>query len=151
MPRPHRAQHVADAVGRSMYERDACSRAMGIHLDTIGPGHAQMSMTIRKDMVNGHQIAHGGMIFTLADATFAYACNSYNHVTVATNCDIVFSAAGQIADRLTAVAEERHVQGRNGIYDVTVTNQNGEVIAIFRGHSRRLQGHVVPELELDHA
>lgn len=151
MPHSQRAQQVADAVGRGMFERDTCSRSMGMTLDGIRPGYARMSMAIREDMANGHGIAHGGVIFTLADATFAYACNSYNHVTVATNCDITFSAAGRIADRLTAVAEERHVHGRNGIYDVTVTNQNGEVIAIFRGHSRRLQGQVVPELELDHA
>ncbi|MBW7848932.1 MAG: hydroxyphenylacetyl-CoA thioesterase PaaI [Rhodospirillales bacterium] len=150
MANRERAQQVADAVGRVMYEKDHCSQAMGITLDDIGPGYARMSMTLRGDMVNGHGTAHGGMIFTLADATFAYACNSHNHIAVAASCDIVFPAAGKLGDRLTAIAEERHVRGRNGVYDVTVTNQIGEVIAMFRGHSRRLQGHVVPELEFDH-
>lgn len=143
-----KAQRVAAAVGRVMYERDACAQALGIVLESIGPGRAAMAMTVRPDMVNGHNIGHGGMIFTLADAAFAYACNSYNHSTVAAGCDITFPAAAKLGDRLTAVAEERHLKGRNGVYDVTITNQDGEVVGLFRGRSRRIQGNVVSEEEL---
>ncbi len=142
------AQRVAEAVGRIMYDRDACVLAMGIVLEEIRPGYARMTMTVRKDMTNGHQIGHGGMIFTLADACFAYACNAYNQIAVAAGCDITFPSPAKLGDRLTAVAEERHLKGRNGVYDVTVTNQDGEVVALFRGHSRRIQGQVVTDEEL---
>jgi acyl-CoA thioesterase len=139
---------VARAAGRVMYERDTCSQALGIRLEEIGPGRAVMSMTIRKDMVNGHNIGHGGMIFTLADATFAYACNSHNVNAVAASCDITFPAPAKLGDRLTAVGEERHLRGRNGVYDVTVTNQDGELVGLFRGRCRRIQGNVASEEEL---
>ncbi len=139
---------VARTVGRVMYQRDHCSKALGIDLVEIGPGRAVMSMTVRADMLNGHGIGQGGMIFTLADATFAYACNSYNVNAVAAGCDITFPAPAKLGDRLTAMGEERHLRGRNGVYDVTVTNQDGEIVGLFRGRCRHIQGNVASEEEL---
>jgi acyl-CoA thioesterase len=94
-------------------------------------------------MVNGHDVCHGGMTFTLADTAFAYACNAGNHATVASACSIVFPAPARLDDRLTAESREVHQRGRAGVYDTTVTNQDGAVIGIFRGQSMRLQGPVI--------
>jgi len=140
------AQAVADAVGREMYARDNATQWLGIGLDEIRPGYARMSMSVRKDMLNGHDICHGGLIFTLADSTFAFACNSHNFVTVAQMANITFVAAGRLDDRLTATAVEQTAGGRTGVYDVTVTRQDGTVIALFRGNSYRIKGAVVPDL-----
>ncbi len=137
------AQAIAEAVGRGMYERDHCAIAHGIELVEIAPGYARMTMTVRKDMVNGHDICHGGMTFTLADTAFAYACNAGNEVTVAAACNIVFPAPAKLGDVLTAECREVHKRGRAGVYDTTVTNQEGSVIGIFRGQSMRIQGEVV--------
>jgi acyl-CoA thioesterase len=137
------AQALADAAARTMYANDHASRALGIALEEIRPGYARMRMTVRKDMVNGHDLCHGGIIFTLADSTFAFACNSHNHVTVAQGAAIEFLAPGRLGDVLTAVGEERHVRGRNGVYDIGVTNQAGERVALFRGKSFRLDGQIV--------
>ena len=137
------AQAIAEAVGRGMYERDHCAIAHGIELVEIAPGYARMTMTVRKDMVNGHDICHGGMTFTLADTAFAYACNAGNEVTVAAACNIVFPAPAKLGDVLTAECREVHKRGRAGVYDTTVTNQEGAVIGIFRGQSMRIQGEVV--------
>jgi len=149
-PTAEAAQRIAEAVGEAMYARDHAAQGLGIRLEEIRPGFARMTMTVRQNMLNGHETCHGGFSFALADTAFAYACNSRNHVTVAAGCDIVYPAAGRMGDLLTAVAEERHLRGRSGVYDVTVTNQNGEVVALFRGQSRRIQGEVVTGLE-DHA
>jgi acyl-CoA thioesterase len=140
---PHSPQALAAAIGREMYERDRASRALGIALEEIRPGYARMRMVVREDMVNGHDLCHGGLIFTLADSTFAFACNSYNHVTVAQGAAIEFLAPGKLGDVLTAVGEERHSSGRTGIYDIVVTNQANQRIALFRGKSFRLTGHIV--------
>lgn len=137
------AQSLAQAVGREMYARDRASQALGMTLEEIRPGYARMRMTVRADMVNGHAICHGGIIFTLADSTFAFACNSSNHATVAQGATIEFLAPGKLADVLTAVGEERHSVGRNGVYDVAVTRQDGKTIALFRGKSFRLTEHVL--------
>jgi acyl-CoA thioesterase len=137
------AQALADAAGRAMYANDHASRMLGMVLEEIRPGYARMRMTVRKDMVNGHDLCHGGIIFALADSTFAYACNSHNHVTVAQSAAIEFLASGRLGDVLTAVGEERHVRGRNGVYDIAVANQDGERIALFRGKSFRLHGEIV--------
>jgi acyl-CoA thioesterase len=134
---------IAEAVGRAMYEDDPCARANGIELLEIAPGFARMTMTVRKDMLNGHDICHGGMTFTLADTAFAYGCNARNEVTVASSCSIVYPAPAHLGDVLTAECREVHRRGRTGIYDVTVTNQAGKVIAVFRGQSIRIQGEVV--------
>lgn len=141
--RTHTAQEIAEAVGRGMYERDWCAQAHGIALKEIAPGYAVMTMTVRKDMVNGHDICHGGMTFTLADTAFAYACNANNAVTVAAGCHITYPAPGKLGDVLTAVCREVHRKGRTGVYDVTVTNQDGTVTGIFRGQSATIKGAVV--------
>jgi len=141
-----KAQQLAEAVAEALYARDHAVHTLGIALAEIRPGFARMTMTVRPDMLNSHDICHGGFTFTLADTAFAYACNSYNHITVAAGCDIVYPAAGRVGDLLTAVAEERLLRGRSGVYDVTVTNQKGEVTALFRGQCRRIEGKVIPHL-----
>jgi len=140
-------QSIADASGAAMYERDYAAQALGIGLLEIRSGYARMSMTVRKDMVNGHDICHGGMTFTLADTAFAYACNSRNQITVASGCMIDFVVPARLDDILTAEAEERALSGRTGVYDVTVTNQRLDLIALFRGNSYRIKGHVIPGSE----
>ncbi|MGE5547918.1 MAG: hydroxyphenylacetyl-CoA thioesterase PaaI [Solirubrobacterales bacterium] len=142
----HRDAHaLARQVGEAIYARDNSSRFMGVQLEEIGPGYARMAMTVTADMLNGLGLCHGGFTYKLADDAFAYACNSYNRNAVALSCSITYPAAARLGDRLTAVAEERHRKGRNGTYDVTVTNQDGEVVALFRGHCRVIEGHVLPE------
>ena len=134
---------LARACGEAMYEKDNASRGLGMTLEEIGPGYARMSMKVREDMVNGHAICHGGLIFTLADSTFAFACNSYNHVAVAQGANIEFLAPGKLGDVLTAIGEERHQAGKTGVYDIRVSNQDGRTIALFRGKSFRIGGHLV--------
>lgn len=137
-------QAIAQAVGRAMIARDNSSRFLGVSLDEIGPGFARLSMTVTEDMLNGLGLCHGGFTYKLADDAFAYACNSYGRNAVALSCSITYPAAARLHDRLTATAEERHRKGRNGTYDVTVTNQDGEVVALFRGHCRVIDGKVTP-------
>jgi acyl-CoA thioesterase len=144
---PEEAQALAERVAAAMYGRDAASLAMGMTIAGIGPGHAELRMTVRADMLNGHAICHGGFIFTLADSAFAYACNSYNLSTVASGCSIDFMAPARESDVLTAAARERNVSGRTGVYDIEVTNQRGETIAFFRGKSYRIKGHVIEEAD----
>jgi acyl-CoA thioesterase len=134
---------LARAAGEAMYEKDNASRGLGMTLEEIGPGYARMSMKVREDMVNGHDICHGGLIFTLADSTFAFACNSHNHVAVAQGANIEFLAPGKLGDMLTAIGEERHSAGKTGVYDIRVSNQDGRTIALFRGKSFRIGGHLV--------
>ncbi|MDE3080077.1 MAG: hydroxyphenylacetyl-CoA thioesterase PaaI, partial [Paracoccaceae bacterium] len=110
-----------------------------------GPGEAQLSMTVNEAMSNGHGNAHGGFIFTLADSAFAFACNSYNQLVVAQHCSITYLIPGRIGDRLTATAREVSRRGRSGIYDIRITNQNGDHVAEFRGHSRTVKGTHLPE------
>ena len=136
-------QAQAEAIGRELYVRDSASQALGIALEEIRPGYARMKMTVRADMVNGHDLAHGGLIFTLADSTFAFACNSHNHVTVAQGATIEFLAPGRLGDVLTAEGREQHSSGRTGVYDITVMNQDGRTIALFRGKSFRLGTHIL--------
>ena len=140
---PQEAQALAERVAAGMYERDRASQAMGMQIGAIGPGYAELTMTVRADMVNGHAICHGGFVFTLADSAFAFACNSYNANTVAAGCTIEFLAPSREGDVLTATARERTLVGRNGVYDIDVTNQHGETVALFRGKSTRIKGHVV--------
>ena len=128
-----------------MFGRDLASRALGMQLLEIRPGFARVSMTVRPDMCNGHLICHGGLIFTLADSTFAFACNSYNHNTVALGCTIDFMAPGKNGDVLTAIGEMRQQGTRAGLYDIAVTNQDGIAIALFRGKSYRIKGTVLGE------
>lgn len=148
-PSTPRPQDIAEAAAHAMWAQDRASQALGLHLVAIGPGRATLRMTVRPDMCNGHRTCHGGMIFTLADSAFAFACNSHNAVTVANNCNISFVAAAREGDVLSADAVERHRGGRSGMYDVTVTDQTGRLIAVFRGHSTQLKGELVPGLTVD--
>jgi acyl-CoA thioesterase len=122
-----------------MFAADAASRGLGMELVAAGDGRATVRMTVSAAMVNGHDIAHGGFVFTLADTAFACACNSHGPVTVAAGADITFVRPARLGDVLTAHARERVRHGRSGIYDVTVT-RGDEVVAEFRGRSRTLGG-----------
>jgi acyl-CoA thioesterase len=138
------AQALAEAACRSMYDADACSRWLGMQLEAVGPGYARLSMTVRPEFLNGHRTCHGGLIFTLADSAFAFACNSHNHNTVAAGCSVEFLRPAQGGDVLTAEATEQVLSGRHGVYDVRVSNQNDEVVAMFRGKSAQIRGYVIP-------
>ncbi|CAG2149107.1 hydroxyphenylacetyl-CoA thioesterase PaaI [Ralstonia mannitolilytica] len=127
-----------------MYDADACTRWLGMRLEAVGPGYARLSMTVRPEFLNGHRTCHGGLIFTLADSAFAFACNSHNHNTVAAGCSVEFLRPAQGGDVLTAEAAEQVLSGRHGVYDVRVSNQNDEVVAMFRGKSAQIRGHVIP-------
>src|SRR5256885_9736590 len=142
---PQEAQSLAERVAAGMYARDRASQAMGMQIAAIGPGYAELTMAVRGDMLNGHAICHGGFIFALADSAFAFACNSYNLNTVASGCGIDFLAPAHEGDVLTANAHERNASGRTGVYDIEVTNQRGDKIALFRGKSYRIKGHVIEE------
>lgn len=138
------AQELAEASAAAMWSGDAASRKLGMSLDRIAPGQATLSMTVTADMSNGHGNCHGGYIFALADSAFAFACNSYNQLVVAQHCSVTYLNPGRIDDRLTATATEVSRRGRSGIYDIRLTNQNGEHIAEFRGHSRTIKGTHLP-------
>ena len=138
------AQQLAQAVGEAMFAADSASREfMQMELLSCEPGGAVMRMAVREPMLNGHKICHGGLIFTLADSTFAFACNSYNKVAVAAGCSIEFLKPAQLGDVLTCEGVEQTLQGRHGIYDMKVSNQRGEVIAMFRGKSAQIAGSVI--------
>jgi acyl-CoA thioesterase len=139
------AEHLAKACAEAMWAEDRASRGLGIVLVSVGPGRAELQMTVADHMVNGHRICHGGFIFTLADSAFAFACNTYNQRTVAQHCAVTFLAPGKLGDRLTARCVEVYRRGRAGIYDITVTRADGAVIAEFRGHSRTIEGELVPD------
>lgn len=137
---------LAARVGEAMFAVDAASKDfLRMELLACEPGRARIRMTVREPMLNGHQICHGGLIFTLADSTFAFACNSHNKVTVAAGCSIEFLKPAQLGDVLTCEGVEQVLQGRHGIYDMKVTNQRGEVVAMFRGKSAQIQGSIVAE------
>jgi acyl-CoA thioesterase len=140
------SQAIAEAASRAMDERDHASKHLGIEIAEIKPGFARLTMTVKQTMVNGHDICHGGMIFTLADTAFAHACNSYNFNTVAAGCSIEYLAPAKLNDVLTANAQEQTQVGRTGIYDVVVTDQDQKTIAVFRGKSARIKGELVPGL-----
>ena len=139
------AQALAERVAAAMFAHDRASQMMGMHIVKVGPGRAELVMTVRADMLNGHATCHGGFIFTLADSAFAFACNSNNHTTVASGAGIDFIAPAREGDVLTAVAEERSASGRTGVYDIAVRNQRGEAVALFRGKSHRIKGTVITE------
>lgn len=135
---------LAKATAQAMYATDACSKALGLELVEVRPGYARMQMTVREDFLNGHGICHGGLIFTLADSTFAFACNSHNINAVAAGCSIEFLRPVKHGDRLIAEAVEQSLTGRTGIYDIRVTNRDGEIVAMFRGKSAQIKGSLVP-------
>jgi len=130
------ADDLAWRVASEMLEHDLASRSLGMVLDACSTGSARMKMTVRPDMVNGHGICHGGLIFALADSTFAFACNSYNSLTVAQGADINFVAPAHMGDVLVAQATEVAKGPRSGVYDIEVRLEGGEVVALFRGRSR---------------
>lgn len=133
-------QEVAEAARDAMWANDRASRALGMQVRAVGPGTATLAMTVRQDMLNGHDLCHGGLVATLADSAFAFACNAYNEVTVASGFDINLFAAARLGDTLTATAHEVNKAGRTGVYDIEVTNQRGERIAAFRGRSHTMKG-----------
>jgi acyl-CoA thioesterase len=135
-------QALAELAGKTMYDRDPASQALGMLLAEIRPGYARMTMPVRTDMLNGHQTCHGGYIFMLADSAFAFACNSHNHNTVGAGCTIDYLAPGREGDLLTAEATEQALAGKTGVYDIRVSNQDGRTIALFRGKSHRVAGMV---------
>jgi acyl-CoA thioesterase len=126
-----------------MYARDAAAKSLGIEVDEVGSGYARLSMAVGSSMLNGHDVVHGGLIFTLADTAFAYACNSRNERNVALGAQISFVAPGRVGRRLSAVARERSRAGRTGVFDVEVQDENGQTIAFFRGTSYRIEGTVI--------
>jgi acyl-CoA thioesterase len=141
-------QERADQVGTTMFAADVAAReTMGIEIVSVAPGRAVLRMAVKPLHLNGHRICHGGFIFTLADTTFAYACNSHNKNAVAAGCSIEFLKPGMEGDVLTCEGAEQVLQGRHGIYDMKVVNQKGEVIAMFRGKSAVIPGQVFPEKE----
>jgi acyl-CoA thioesterase len=141
------AQAIAEACRDVMWRDDRASKSLGMEVLAVGPGTAAMRMTVRDDMLNGHAICHGGLITTLADSTFAFACNGYNEVTVASGFDVNLIAAARKGDVLTARAVEVSKAGRTGVYDIQVDNQRGEKVAAFRGRSYTMKGKpLVPEL-----
>ena len=137
------AQRLAERVAARMFDDDRASRGLGMRIESVAPGRAELTMSVRDDMVNGHAICHGGFIFLLADSAFAFACNSHNRNTVAQGCAIDYLAPARAGDMLRAVGVERSRTGRTGVYDVEVTNQHGATVALFRGKSYRIDGSVV--------
>lgn len=136
-------QRVAEAVRDAMWRDDRASKMLGMQILAIGPGTATLQMTVRDDMLNGHDICHGGLVTTLADSAFAFACNAYNEVTVASGFDVNLVAAARKGDVLTAQAREVSKAGRTGVYDIDVSNQRGEKVAAFRGRSYTMKGKPV--------
>lgn len=135
-------------VGRAIYQADLAAQHLGIELLDIRPGYARMTMAVRPEMANGHGIGHGGMTFTLADTAMAYASNSRNGRAVAQSVSVNYLAPTRPGDLLTATAEEVNRTRRTGVYDVTVTNQDGQRVAVFRGTTQTIKGEYVPGLEI---
>ena len=148
---PTDPQALAEAVAAAMWSRDRAAQALGIRIEAVGPGTATLSMKVRGDMVNGHHICHGGLIFSLADTAFAYACNAYNRNTVASGCNIDLVAPGKEGDTPTAEAVERSLSGRTGVSDITVRDSAGKTVALFRGKSYRIAGEVIAGLDAEQA
>lgn len=138
-------RQLAEACAEAMWSTDWTSQRLGMQIEHIAPGEATLTMRITEDMLNGHGNAHGGFIFSVADSAFAFACNTYNQRAVGHQAAITYMAPGRNGDLLTATAREVHRAGRNGIYDVHVTNDRGEPVAEFRGHSRTVKGTHLPE------
>lgn len=139
MAEPMTPQEIADHVGRGMLADDEASRGLGMTVEAMGPGSSRLSMRVRPEMLNGFRICHGGYITTLADSAFAFACNSYNELTVAAGITVDFLAPANLDDLLTAEVKEVSRAGRTGLYDVQVRNQKGVLVAVLRGRSYRLK------------
>jgi len=140
-----KADQIAIQCADTMWRDDDASRALGMHIDSVREGCANVSMTVRENMTNGHGMCHGGMIFTLADSAFAFACNSQNYVAVASGATIDYLRPAFTDDVLTASARVVNQGKKNGLYDVVVCDQNGKIIAQFRGRSTRIRGAVLAD------
>jgi acyl-CoA thioesterase len=139
-------QQLAQDCATALWANDVASKdTLGMTILETGPGRAVLRMAVHRLHLNGHQICHGGFIFTLADSTFAFACNSHNKNTVASGASIEFLRPAHEGDVLTCEGIEQTLQGRHGIYDMRVTNQRGEVVAMFRGKSAQIPGTVIPD------
>jgi acyl-CoA thioesterase len=142
-------QQVAEACRDAMWKNDHATKLLGMRIEAVGPGSATLSMTVRSDMLNGHATCHGGLLTSLADSAFGFACNAYNEASVAAGFDVNLMAPGREGDVLTAVARELSKTGRTGVYDVEVRNQRGELLTVFRGRSYTLKGKaLVPGLPM---
>lgn len=130
----------AEEIARRIWREDEASKWLGMELEEVRAGYARVSMPVRAQMVNGQKLCHGGLIFALADSSFGFACNAHNHKAVAASCTIEFLRPGALGDRLTAEATETARAGRAGFYDVKVTNQHGDLVALFRGKSATVKG-----------
>ena len=133
-------QEIAQKSADLLWVEDTTAQAHGIRIDSVGPGEAELSMTVTKAMTNGHGIGHGGFTFLLAVTAFAYACNSHNQRCVAQHCSITYLKPASEGSRLTAKAREVRRAERSGIYDISVSDESGGTIAEFRGHSRTVAG-----------
>ncbi len=138
-------QSTAERASRALYDGDRASQMLGMEIESCAPGRATVSMTVRADMVNGHRICHGGLLFALADSAFAFACNSHGNNTVAAGAAIEFLAPAREGDRLRAIATERWRAGKSGIYEIEVRNQRDETIALFRGRSHQVAGRLIDD------
>jgi len=139
------AQALAERVGLAMMAEDAASRGLGMQVEAMGPGYARLSMRVRPDMLNGFKICHGGFITLLADSAFAFACNSNNELTLAAGIVVDFVAPAGEGELLVAEAKEVVLTGRTGVYDVTVTSETRQIVALLRGRSHRTKNkQVVP-------
>ncbi|WP_270935233.1 hydroxyphenylacetyl-CoA thioesterase PaaI [Falsiroseomonas oryzae] len=136
-------EELARACADAMWADDHASQGLGMRIARIAPGEADITMTVERRMVNGHGICHGGFIFALADSAFAFACNSFNRRAVAQSNTITYLRPARLGDRLTARAVQTASAGRSGITDVTVTDEEGRQVALFRGLSRSIEGHLV--------
>lgn len=134
-------QERAERSAEAMWATDTASQNLGMRIDEVGPGRAVLSMIVRPEFLNGHGSCHGGFIFTLADSAFAFACNSYNEITVGQECQVTYLLPGKAGERLTATAIEQAKPGRSGVYDVTVTGEDGRKVALMRGLSRTVKGN----------
>ena len=148
MPLRESETDLAEADISWMFTRDYASQSLGIQIVEVGPGYSKLKMRVRPSMTNGHGICHGGVVFSLADSAFAFACNSRNQKTVAAGCIIDFLASPRVGDDLYVEATEESLQGRTGIYDVVVTDQSGKRVALFRGRSHRVEGEVMGRLKV---
>ena len=133
-------QLLAERAAEIIEREDRASRWMGMQLEEVRPGYARLRMRVTENMVNGQKVCHGGLIFSLADSSFGFACNSHNQHALAASCAIDFLAPAALGDELTAHAQETAHAGRTRLYDVRVTNQAGELIALFRGKSAAVKG-----------
>jgi len=131
-------QERAERSAKAMFANDATTQELGMRIEAIAPGSASVCMRVTRQMLNGHSTCHGGYLFTLGDSAFAFACNSFNQMAVAASASIEFLAPAYLDDELTAKARVQSQGGRTGLYDVDISNQSGQRVALFRGRSHRL-------------